>query len=257
MAAENGSGGQISDVTFTGGAFGLWGGEQQFTSQRLKFSGCTIGVQVIWGWGWVWKSIVMTNVGTGFKFVPEADSTGNVGSASILDSSFTGVTDAIVIAPPRPHPGLEPLAWSSRMSRSRVLPMPSPTPRAGHYWPEVSKRLITGLSAPCIPARQQPGTFQWGAGSPTSVVPRASSMTMGPITSAPSPSTKTSPSRAFSTYGTLAPRVTGLLTTQLRSSTHCMQARARFYSSMRAPTFSPQQSRYQLGPRLWARRGHS
>lgn len=47
MFAENGSGGQISDVTFTGGAVGLYASSQQFTAQRLKFNGCTVGIQVI------------------------------------------------------------------------------------------------------------------------------------------------------------------------------------------------------------------
>ncbi len=47
MFAENGSGGQISDVTFTGGTIGLYGGNQQFTAQRLTFNGCGTGVHVI------------------------------------------------------------------------------------------------------------------------------------------------------------------------------------------------------------------
>lgn len=51
--AENGSGGVISDVIFRGGKFGLYGGNQQFTAQRLTFEGCDTGVQVIWDWGWV------------------------------------------------------------------------------------------------------------------------------------------------------------------------------------------------------------
>ncbi|KAK4101429.1 glycoside hydrolase family 55 protein, partial [Parathielavia hyrcaniae] len=86
--AENGSGGQISDFTFTftGGGYGIYGGNQQFTAQRLHFSGCTIGVQIIWDWGWVWKSVAMTNVGTGFRLLP------NDG-------------DSVVIAPPSSTPG--------------------------------------------------------------------------------------------------------------------------------------------------------
>ncbi len=99
MFAENGSGGQISDVTFTGGLAGIYGGNQQFTAQRLTFNGCATGVQVIWDWGWVWKSITMTNVNVGFKLVSD-DSSGNIGSVSILDSSFTNVGTAVVIAPP-------------------------------------------------------------------------------------------------------------------------------------------------------------
>ncbi len=105
MYAENGSGGQISDVTFTGGSIGLYGGSQQFTAQRLTFNGCGIGVHVIWDWGWVWKSVTMTNVGIGFKLVSD-DGSGNIGSVSVLDSSFTSVaTAALQIAPPNQAPG--------------------------------------------------------------------------------------------------------------------------------------------------------
>lgn len=77
MYAENGSGGSISDVTFTGGGVGLKGGSQQFTAQRLTFNGCKVGVQVIWDWGWVWKSVTMNNVGTGFQLVGD----GGVGNS--------------------------------------------------------------------------------------------------------------------------------------------------------------------------------
>ncbi|KAM3501681.1 hypothetical protein MY11210_009307 [Beauveria gryllotalpidicola] len=96
MFAENGSGGSISDITFTGGGVGLKAGSQQFTAQRLKFDGCDVGIQVIWDWGWVWKSITMKNVGIGFKLVGDRG-VGNVGSVSILDSSFTGASQAIVV----------------------------------------------------------------------------------------------------------------------------------------------------------------
>ncbi|KAI0911199.1 glycoside hydrolase family 55 protein [Ustulina deusta] len=98
--AENGSGGQISDVVFRGGAAGIYGGTQQFTAQRLTFDGCTTGVQTIWDWGWVWKSITMTNVGVGFKLLSDTGA-GNIGSVSIIDSSFSNVgTAAVVISPP-------------------------------------------------------------------------------------------------------------------------------------------------------------
>ncbi|KAH6845713.1 pectate lyase superfamily protein-domain-containing protein [Chaetomium sp. MPI-CAGE-AT-0009] len=100
MYAENGSGGQISDVVFSGGDVGLYGGAQQFTAQRLRFDGCDTAVHVFWDWGWVWKSVTMTNVNVGFRFV-NLDPSGSIGSATILDSSFTNVgTAAIVVSPP-------------------------------------------------------------------------------------------------------------------------------------------------------------
>ncbi|CAK7236239.1 hypothetical protein SBRCBS47491_009570 [Sporothrix bragantina] len=100
MFAENGSGGQISDVTFTGGNIGFYGGSQQFTAQRLVFRNCNIGVHIIWDWGWLWKSVAMTNVGVGFRLAV-VDSTGNIGSVSIMDSSFSSIhTAAVIIVPP-------------------------------------------------------------------------------------------------------------------------------------------------------------
>jgi hypothetical protein len=105
LFAENGSGGQISDVTFTGGAVGIYGGSQQFTAQRLTFNGCTTGVHLIWDWGWVWKSVTMVNVGVGFQLTAETSSVGNIGSTSIFDSSFTNVGTIVVIAPPSSIPG--------------------------------------------------------------------------------------------------------------------------------------------------------
>lgn len=105
LYAENGSGGQISDVTFTGGAAGIYGGNQQFTAQRLTFNGCTTGVHLIWDWGWVWKSVTMNNVGVGFQLTAEEGAVGNIGSTSIFDSSFTNVGTVIVIAPSSSTPG--------------------------------------------------------------------------------------------------------------------------------------------------------
>ncbi|KAG6001336.1 hypothetical protein E4U21_004434 [Claviceps maximensis] len=112
--AENGSGGVMSDITFTGGAFGIYGGNQQFTAQRLTFNGCDVGVQVIWDWGWVWKSISMKNVKTGFRLLQKdivtkrdgsAGANGNIGSVSVIDSSFESVGTAVLIVPPNSKPG--------------------------------------------------------------------------------------------------------------------------------------------------------
>ncbi|KAJ0164375.1 putative glucan endo-1,3-beta-glucosidase [Colletotrichum tanaceti] len=104
--AENGSGGVILDIVFCGGAFGLYGGEQQFTAQRMKFDGCATGVQIIWDWGWVWKSITMTNIDVGFRLLGESVDSGNIGSAAFYDSTFSNVGTAVLIAPPNPEPGL-------------------------------------------------------------------------------------------------------------------------------------------------------
>ncbi|KAI9375354.1 pectate lyase superfamily protein-domain-containing protein [Aspergillus egyptiacus] len=96
--AENGSGGHMSDLTFTGGNFGIYGGSQQFTSQRLSFNNVNTAVQLIWDWGWTWKSISVTGGQTGFKLLSE-DGVHHTGSLMVMDSVFDGTETAILSFP--------------------------------------------------------------------------------------------------------------------------------------------------------------
>lgn len=107
LVAENGSGGVLADITFTGGSYGLWGGEQQFTAQRLTFNGCSTAVQVIWDWGWVWKSITVNDADVGFRLLPEeeGEADGNIGSATFMDSTFNNFGTAVLVAPINSAPG--------------------------------------------------------------------------------------------------------------------------------------------------------
>ncbi|KAI8307653.1 Glucan 1,3-beta-glucosidase [Colletotrichum sp. SAR11_59] len=82
---------------------GLYAGSQQFTAQRLTFNGCSTAVQIIWDWGWVWKGITVTDSSTGFRLFNDGGD-GNVGSAAFMDTSFTNVKQAIVVAPPSSTP---------------------------------------------------------------------------------------------------------------------------------------------------------
>ncbi|KAI6376027.1 hypothetical protein MCOR25_002842 [Pyricularia grisea] len=66
VVTKNGSGGHMSDLTFTGGKWGIYGGNQQFTGQHITFKNCTVAAQLIWDWGWAWKSIVVDDHQTHF-----------------------------------------------------------------------------------------------------------------------------------------------------------------------------------------------
>ncbi|KAK4186215.1 putative LysM domain-containing protein [Podospora australis] len=95
MYAENGSGGVMSDITFTGGNFGIYGGAQQFSAARLTFNGCNTAVQMIWNWGWVWKSITVNNAQVGFRLYN--DGNGAIpGSVTIVDSTFTNIKESSI-----------------------------------------------------------------------------------------------------------------------------------------------------------------
>ena len=45
---ENGSGGFMSDLTFNGGKFGMWVGNQQFLSRNLVFNDCDTAIYMNW-----------------------------------------------------------------------------------------------------------------------------------------------------------------------------------------------------------------
>jgi hypothetical protein len=93
--AENGSGGVMSDITFTGGNFGIYGGSQQFSAARLTFNGCNTAVQLIWDWGWIWKSIRVNNAQVGFRLYN--DGGGQLpGSVTIVDSVFTNIRESAI-----------------------------------------------------------------------------------------------------------------------------------------------------------------
>ena len=60
---ENGSGGFLSDLRFEGGKFGMWVGNQQFTSRNIVITGALqAGIYLNWDWVWSFKGLNITNV---------------------------------------------------------------------------------------------------------------------------------------------------------------------------------------------------
>ncbi|KAJ3160489.1 hypothetical protein HDU88_007949 [Geranomyces variabilis] len=96
--AENGSGGHISDLTFVGGNFGIYGGSQQFTSQRISFTNVKTAVKLIWDWGWTWKGIKVKNCEVGFQLTSD-NNLHQTGSLLVMDSVFINVDTAILMFP--------------------------------------------------------------------------------------------------------------------------------------------------------------
>jgi hypothetical protein len=80
------------------------GGNQQFSSMRLRFEDCDTAAQILWDWGWVWKTTTVKNCNEGFRLV-SPDSSGAIGSVSFVDSTFTGTKKAIIMGKPSDQPG--------------------------------------------------------------------------------------------------------------------------------------------------------
>lgn len=67
---DNGSGGFYSDLVFNGGNYGMFVGNQQFTTRNLTFNGCGTAVFMNWNWVWNLKSITVNNVSLPFVVTP-------------------------------------------------------------------------------------------------------------------------------------------------------------------------------------------
>ncbi|KAK2846374.1 hypothetical protein FQN49_005788 [Arthroderma sp. PD_2] len=87
---ENGSGGFLTNLTFVGGNFGAYFGNQQFTTSHLIFVNCKTALQVHWDWAWTMHDVVIESCKTGIVVLGGAGGTGStgqsVGSLTLVDS---------------------------------------------------------------------------------------------------------------------------------------------------------------------------
>ncbi|KAL7934996.1 glycoside hydrolase family 55 protein [Trichoderma chlorosporum] len=86
---EDGSGGWLTDLTFNGGALGMWVGNQQFTSRNLTFNGCQTAIYMNWNWLWSFHGLSINNANVGID-MSALDGNGlqNVGSILLSDSKL-------------------------------------------------------------------------------------------------------------------------------------------------------------------------
>jgi hypothetical protein len=84
---ENGSGGFVSNLDFTGGAIGWRAGSQQYTARSLTFRGCATAIQMVWDWGFNWQRVDIEDVGIGIDIAGFGGKDGQgIGSISLIDS---------------------------------------------------------------------------------------------------------------------------------------------------------------------------
>ncbi|KAK4100480.1 glycoside hydrolase family 55 protein [Parathielavia hyrcaniae] len=95
---EEGSGGFMTDLTFNGGATGAGMGNQQYTMRNFKFNNCKTAIIQIWNWGWTYSGLSINNCQVGIDMSAGGSNALNVGSVTLLDSTFTNVPVAILTA---------------------------------------------------------------------------------------------------------------------------------------------------------------
>ena len=94
---DNGSGGFMSDLTFNGGNYGMFLGNQQFTTRNLTFNNCGTAVFMNWNWLWSLKSLSVNNCGVGVN-MSNSPTNMTVGSVVIQDSVFSGTPKGVITA---------------------------------------------------------------------------------------------------------------------------------------------------------------
>ncbi|KAF9531459.1 exo-beta-1,3-glucanase [Crepidotus variabilis] len=88
---ENGSGGFMSDLTFNGGKFGIWGGNQQFTVRNVTVNNAQTAIYSLWNWGWTYQDIKFNNCQVGFDIATGGITVDNqtAGAQAIIDAEIT------------------------------------------------------------------------------------------------------------------------------------------------------------------------
>ncbi|KAF2816299.1 glucan 1,3-beta-glucosidase [Mytilinidion resinicola] len=85
---DNGSGGFMTDLTFNGGNYGAFFGNQQFTTRNLTFNDCNTAIFMNWNWAWTFQGVTINNCKVGIDMA-NAPTNQTVGSVLILDSTIT------------------------------------------------------------------------------------------------------------------------------------------------------------------------
>lgn len=84
---DNGSGGFMTDLTFNGGKYGAFFGNQQFTTRNLKFNNCKTAIYMNWNWIWTFHGLDIQNCDVGIDMA-NGGPVQTVGSVIVLDSTF-------------------------------------------------------------------------------------------------------------------------------------------------------------------------
>jgi glucan 1,3-beta-glucosidase len=98
---DNGSGGFMTDMTFNGGKYGAFFGNQQFTVRNLKFNGCKTAIFMNWNWVWSFHGLEINDADVGIDMTSGDGTVQTAGSILVLDSkiSNTGVGIATLYDP--------------------------------------------------------------------------------------------------------------------------------------------------------------
>ncbi|WFC98788.1 hypothetical protein MYAM1_001520 [Malassezia yamatoensis] len=82
---ENGSGGFMSNLSFCGGRYGAWVGNQQFTVRNAQFRYCQTAICQHWNWSWTYMNICIEHCEVGIQVNAPIPNQQGVGSLVLTD----------------------------------------------------------------------------------------------------------------------------------------------------------------------------
>lgn len=82
---ENASGGFMSDLSFYGGRYGAWLGNQQFTVRNAAFRQCQTAIYQHWNWAWTYMDILVEDCGIGIDVQANRPDAQGVGALLLTD----------------------------------------------------------------------------------------------------------------------------------------------------------------------------
>jgi hypothetical protein len=86
---DNGSGGFMTDLTFNGGKYGAFFGNQQFTTRNLTFNNCQTAIYMNWNWAWTLSGVTINNCAVGVDMASGSATAQSVGSVLLVDSTIS------------------------------------------------------------------------------------------------------------------------------------------------------------------------
>ena len=95
---ENGSGGFMTDLTFNGGKYGAFFGNQQFTVRNLTFNDCNTAIYMIWNWIWSFKSLTINDCLVGIDISQSGPDGLAVSSVLLSDSTISNTNIGVLTA---------------------------------------------------------------------------------------------------------------------------------------------------------------
>ncbi|KAF2094718.1 putative Exo-beta-1,3-glucanae [Rhizodiscina lignyota] len=93
---EEGSGGYVGDLRFSGGLYALNVGNQQFTMRNITITNAVTAINQLWDWGWTYSGISISNCQLALNMSADNRTSQEVMSVTLIDSTISNTPVGIL-----------------------------------------------------------------------------------------------------------------------------------------------------------------